>query len=90
MFMPRRLRASSIGGVRGFVLWTESGFRQDVYRKRDRRAARRSVSAGGREATCRALGDDHRKTLGAEIEAKVPSLYSADEVLMVARNPLPR
>jgi hypothetical protein len=79
------------GGVWGFVLWTEkSGFRQDVYRKRDRRAARRSVSAGGREATCRALRDDHRKTLGAEIEARVPSLYSADEVLMVARNPLPR
>jgi ribosomal protein S18 acetylase RimI-like enzyme len=32
----------------------------------------------------------YRKTLGAEIEARVPSLYSADEVLMVARNPLPR
>jgi ribosomal protein S18 acetylase RimI-like enzyme len=30
----------------------------------------------------------YRKTLGAEIEAKVQSLYSADEVLMVARNPL--
>lgn len=32
----------------------------------------------------------YRKTLGAEIEARVPSLYSADEVLMVARNPLQR
>jgi ribosomal protein S18 acetylase RimI-like enzyme len=32
----------------------------------------------------------YRKTLGAEIEAKVPSLYSGDEVLMVARNPLQR
>jgi ribosomal protein S18 acetylase RimI-like enzyme len=32
----------------------------------------------------------YRKTLGAEIEASVPSLYSADEVLMVARNPLQR
>jgi GNAT superfamily N-acetyltransferase len=27
---------------------------------------------------------------GAEIEARLPSLYLADEVLMVARNPLPR
>ena len=30
----------------------------------------------------------YRKTLGAEIEARLQSLYSADEVLMVARNPL--
>ena len=30
----------------------------------------------------------YRKALGAEIEAKVQSLFSADEVLMVARNPL--
>ena len=30
----------------------------------------------------------YRKTLGAEVEATVPSLYSADEVIMVARDPL--
>jgi ribosomal protein S18 acetylase RimI-like enzyme len=30
----------------------------------------------------------YRKTLGAEIEATLGSLYSGDEVLMVARNPL--
>jgi ribosomal protein S18 acetylase RimI-like enzyme len=54
----------------------------------------------GRSATIRAVvvstraGNDaqrlYRKTLGAEIEASVPSLHSADEVLMVARNPLQR
>ncbi|HZO03006.1 MAG TPA: GNAT family N-acetyltransferase [Burkholderiales bacterium] len=30
----------------------------------------------------------YRKTLGAEVEAQLSSLYSADEVLMVARKPL--
>jgi ribosomal protein S18 acetylase RimI-like enzyme len=30
----------------------------------------------------------YRKTLGAEVEATLPSLYSADEVIMVARDPL--
>ncbi|QPF76416.1 GNAT family N-acetyltransferase [Roseateles sp. DAIF2] len=29
----------------------------------------------------------YRQTLGAEIEAVIPNLYSADEVLMVARHP---
>lgn len=26
------------------------------------------------------------KTLGAEVEATIPQLYSADEVVMIARN----
>lgn len=30
----------------------------------------------------------YRKMLGAQIEAVIPSLYSADEVVMVARHPL--
>jgi ribosomal protein S18 acetylase RimI-like enzyme len=30
----------------------------------------------------------YRKALGAEVEATIPSLYSADEVIMVARDPL--
>jgi len=30
----------------------------------------------------------YRKTLGAEVEATVAGLYSSDEVVMVARNPL--
>ncbi len=30
----------------------------------------------------------YRKTLGAKVEATLPSLYSADEVFMIARNPL--
>jgi ribosomal protein S18 acetylase RimI-like enzyme len=30
----------------------------------------------------------YQKTLGAEIEATLPALYSGDEVLMVARSPL--
>jgi len=30
----------------------------------------------------------YRKTLGAEVEATLPLLYSADEVFMVARDPL--
>lgn len=30
----------------------------------------------------------YRKSLGAEVEAMIPSLYSADEVIMVAREPL--
>ncbi len=28
----------------------------------------------------------YRETLGAEVEATIPNLYSADEVLMIARN----
>jgi ribosomal protein S18 acetylase RimI-like enzyme len=30
----------------------------------------------------------YRKTLGAEVEATLQSLYSADEVVMIARDPL--
>jgi len=30
----------------------------------------------------------YRKTLGAEVEANLPSLYSADEVVMIVREPL--
>jgi ribosomal protein S18 acetylase RimI-like enzyme len=30
----------------------------------------------------------YRRTLGAEVEATLPALYSADEVFMVARDPL--
>src|SRR5712691_1740056 len=30
----------------------------------------------------------YRKALGAEVGATIPSLYSADEVIMVARDPL--
>ena len=30
----------------------------------------------------------YRNALGAEVEATIPSLYSADEVIMVARDPL--
>ena len=30
----------------------------------------------------------YRKTLGAEVEAVISNLYSADEVIMVARNPI--
>jgi ribosomal protein S18 acetylase RimI-like enzyme len=30
----------------------------------------------------------YRKTLGAQVEAVIPNLYSADEVIMIARNPM--
>jgi len=30
----------------------------------------------------------YRKTLGAQVEAVIPNLYSADEVIMIARNPI--
>ena len=30
----------------------------------------------------------YRKTLGAQVEAVISNLYSADEVIMIARNPI--
>lgn len=87
------------GGVRGFILWTEkSGFRQDVVLELEQVAVAAAYRKRGigEALVVQSLPDVadndaqrlYRKALGAEIEAKVQSLFSADEVLMVARNPL--
>lgn len=86
-------------GVRGLILWTEqSGFRQDVVLELEQVAVAAAYRKRGigEALVVQSLPDVadndaqrlYRKALGAEIEAKVQSLFSADEVLMVARNPL--
>lgn len=95
----RRHVAEFQSGVRGFILWTEqSGFRQDVVLELEQVAVAAAYRKRGiGEALVVQSPPDvadndaqrlYRKALGAEIEAKVQSLFSADEVLMVARNPL--
>ena len=75
--------AESDAGVIGFAMWTEkSGFCAQAVLELEQIAVAAVVVTTRADNAAQKL---YRKTLGAEVEATIASLYSGDEVLMVAR-----
>ena len=74
--------AEANGGLQGFILWMEkSGFRSEVVLELEQIAVRAEYRNAG-------VGQALIRGSLPQVAKELPALYSADEVLMVARAPL--